>query len=86
MYEDKLDGRIGNDFFDAKATEMRAAQTAIIRDLGRTRPPTAAISRKVSNSWNWRTARTPCSRVSPQRKNANSWILYSRTAPGKAAN
>ena len=34
MYEDKLDGRIANDFFDAKAAEMRAAQTAIIRDLG----------------------------------------------------
>ena len=33
MYEDKLDGRIGNDFFDAKATEMRAVQTVIIRDL-----------------------------------------------------
>jgi len=34
MYEDKLDGRIANDFFDTKAAEMRAAQTAIIRDLG----------------------------------------------------
>jgi len=34
MYEDKLDGRIANDFFDTKATEMRAAQAAIIRDLG----------------------------------------------------
>ena len=34
MYEDKLDGRIGSDFFDAKAAEMRAAQTAIMRDLG----------------------------------------------------
>jgi site-specific DNA recombinase len=34
MYEDKLDGRIANDFFDSKAAEMRAAQTAIIRDLG----------------------------------------------------
>ncbi|MGB7760090.1 MAG: recombinase family protein, partial [Bryobacteraceae bacterium] len=33
MYEDKLDGRIANDFFDTKAAEMRAAQTAIIRDL-----------------------------------------------------
>jgi site-specific DNA recombinase len=33
MYEDKLDGRIGNDFFDAKAYEMRAAQAAIMRDL-----------------------------------------------------
>jgi hypothetical protein len=34
MYEDKLDGRIANDFFDTKATEMRASQAAIIRDLG----------------------------------------------------
>ena len=33
MYEDKLDGRIANEFFDSKAAEMRAAQTAIIRDL-----------------------------------------------------
>jgi|SRR5271157_2124343 len=33
MYEDKLDGRIGNDFFDTKAAEMPAAQTAVMRDL-----------------------------------------------------
>ena len=33
MYDDKLDGRIGNDFFDAKAAEMRAEQAAIMRDL-----------------------------------------------------
>ena len=33
MYEDKLDGRIANDYFDTKAAEMRAAQTAIMRDL-----------------------------------------------------
>jgi hypothetical protein len=30
---DKLDGRIGNAFFDAKAAETRAAQAAIMRDL-----------------------------------------------------
>jgi hypothetical protein len=34
MYEDKLDGRIANEFFDSKAAEMRAAQTAIMRDVG----------------------------------------------------
>jgi DNA invertase Pin-like site-specific DNA recombinase len=33
MYEDKLDGRIGNDFFDTKAMEMRTAQTGIMRDM-----------------------------------------------------
>jgi hypothetical protein len=33
MYEDKLDGRIGNEFFDSKAAEVRTAQTAIMRDL-----------------------------------------------------
>ena len=33
MYMDKLDGRIGNEFFDAKAAETRAAQAAIMRDL-----------------------------------------------------
>ena len=33
MYMDKLDGRIGNDFFDAKAGETRAAQAAIMRDM-----------------------------------------------------
>ena len=33
MYEDKLDGRIGNDYFDSKATEMRAAQAAITREI-----------------------------------------------------
>jgi hypothetical protein len=85
MYEDKLDGRIGNDFFDAKAAEMRAAQGAIMRDMAAHQTATAAISRKASNSWSWRTMRTPCSRVSPQRRNESSWILYSRTALGKAA-
>jgi hypothetical protein len=34
VYEDKLDGRLGNDFFDAKTTEMRAEQARIMRDLG----------------------------------------------------
>jgi hypothetical protein len=34
MYEDKLDGRIANEFFDSKAAEMRTAQAAIMRDLG----------------------------------------------------
>jgi len=33
MYMDKLDGRIGNDFFDTKAAEMRAAQAAIMREI-----------------------------------------------------
>ena len=33
MYMDKLDGRIGNEFFDAKAAETRAAQAAIMRDM-----------------------------------------------------
>jgi DNA invertase Pin-like site-specific DNA recombinase len=33
MYMDKVDGRIGNAFFDAKAAETRAAQAAIMRDL-----------------------------------------------------
>jgi site-specific DNA recombinase len=33
MYEDKLDGRIGNDFFDTKASGMRTAQAAVMRDL-----------------------------------------------------
>jgi hypothetical protein len=33
MYDDKLDGRIAIDYFDIKAAEMRAAQTAIMRDL-----------------------------------------------------
>lgn len=33
MYEDKLDGRIGSAFFDAKAAEMRTAQAATMRDL-----------------------------------------------------
>jgi len=33
MYEDKLDGRIGNDFFDTKATEIRTEQARIMRDL-----------------------------------------------------
>ena len=33
MYEDKLDGRIANDFFDTKAMEMRTAQTGIMRDM-----------------------------------------------------
>jgi site-specific DNA recombinase len=33
MYEDKLDGRIGNDFFDSKAAEMRTEQARIMRDL-----------------------------------------------------
>jgi site-specific DNA recombinase len=33
MYLDKLDGRIGNEFFDTKAAEMRAVQTATLRDL-----------------------------------------------------
>jgi hypothetical protein len=33
MYMDKLDGRIGNDFFDTKAAEMRTAQTAVMRDI-----------------------------------------------------
>jgi hypothetical protein len=33
MYMDKLDGRIGNDFFDTKAAEMRTAQAAVIRDV-----------------------------------------------------
>ena len=33
MYEDKLDGRAGKDYFDTKAAEMRAAQASIIRDI-----------------------------------------------------
>ena len=33
MYMDKLDGRIGNEFFDTKAAETREAQAAIMRDL-----------------------------------------------------
>ena len=33
MYEDKLDGRIGNDYFDTKAAEMRAVQASIMRDI-----------------------------------------------------
>lgn len=33
MYEDKLDGRIGNYFFDSKAAEMRTEQARIMRDL-----------------------------------------------------
>jgi hypothetical protein len=33
MYEDKLDGRIGNDIFDAKAAEMRTAQATVLRDM-----------------------------------------------------
>jgi hypothetical protein len=34
MYMDKLDGRIGNEFLDAKAAETRAAQAAIARPGG----------------------------------------------------
>ena len=33
MDEDELDGRIGNEFFDAKAAEMRGEQARLIRDL-----------------------------------------------------
>jgi site-specific DNA recombinase len=33
MYEDKLEGRIGAEYFDAKATEMRTAQAAVMRDI-----------------------------------------------------
>jgi DNA invertase Pin-like site-specific DNA recombinase len=33
MYEDKLDGRIDNDYFDAKAAEMRDEQARIRRDV-----------------------------------------------------
>ena len=33
MYEDKLAGRIGNEFFDAKAAEFRAEQARLMRDL-----------------------------------------------------
>ena len=43
MYEDKLDGRIGNDFFDSKAAEMRAAEAGIMCDME---------SHQASNSWN----------------------------------
>lgn len=32
MYEDKLDGRIGNEFFDGRAAEMRAQKARIMRD------------------------------------------------------
>ena len=33
MYEDKLDGRIDNDFYDRKVGEYRAEQTRIMRDI-----------------------------------------------------
>jgi DNA invertase Pin-like site-specific DNA recombinase len=33
MYDDKLDGRIGNEFFDRKAAEFRAEQTRIMSDI-----------------------------------------------------
>ncbi len=33
MYEDKLDGRIAAEYFDAKAAEMRTAQAAVMRDI-----------------------------------------------------
>ncbi len=33
MYIDKLDGRIGNDFFDTKAAEILKEQTAIMREI-----------------------------------------------------
>jgi hypothetical protein len=35
MYIDKhkLDGRISNEFFDAKAAEFRAAQCGLMRDI-----------------------------------------------------
>jgi hypothetical protein len=33
MYMDKLDGRISNEFFDAKAAEFRAAQCGLMRDI-----------------------------------------------------
>jgi hypothetical protein len=33
MYMDKLDGRIGNEFFDAKAAEFRVAQCGLMRDI-----------------------------------------------------
>jgi site-specific DNA recombinase len=33
MYEDKLDGRIDNDFYDKKAAEYRNEQARITRDL-----------------------------------------------------
>jgi DNA invertase Pin-like site-specific DNA recombinase len=33
MYMDKLDGRITNEFFDAQATEFRAQQARVMRDI-----------------------------------------------------
>ena len=33
MYMDKLDGRIGNDFFDTKAADMREEQAGIMREI-----------------------------------------------------
>lgn len=33
MYMDKLDGRIGNEFFDQKAAEFRGDQGRIMRDI-----------------------------------------------------
>ncbi len=33
MYEDKLDGRIGNGYFDTKSTEMRVEQARILREI-----------------------------------------------------
>jgi hypothetical protein len=42
MYEDKLDGRIDNDFFDRKAGEFRAEQARIMSDIARHQPAMAS--------------------------------------------
>lgn len=65
---------------------MRTAQTAIMRDMQAHQTANRSYMEEGSNFWNWRTARTSCSKVSPRGKNANYWISYSRTPPGRTAN
>ena len=72
MYEDKLDGRIANGYFDSEAAEMRAAQAAIMRELEAHQTANRSYIEEGFNYWNWRTVRPPGSRVSCQRRNANS--------------
>ena len=71
MYEDKLDGRIGNDFFDAKATEMRTEQARIMRDLEAHQTANRSYIEEGVQLLEL-AHRPPCSRVSRQRRNANS--------------
>ena len=87
MYEDKLDGRIANGYFDSEAAEMRAAQAAIMREL---EAHQTANRSYIEEGVQLLELAHRCGR--PVRESAASGetqtpeLSYSRTALGKAAN